>query len=404
MTKIKLELGFPTEIIMEGKAKLMVPKLKAFVKSTSDYAPSKAPVFYNPVMELNRDIAVLALQAYQRIVGYEVSVCEPLAGCGIRSVRFGVEVEGIKSIVAGDISFNAVKLALLNAQMNKLQDRIKVRHSDANRLLGVYASPRKRFDIIDIDPFGSPIPYVDSAIRALRNNGLIALTATDLAPLCGVHSKACIRKYGGKPLRTEYCHELAVRLLAGSLVMTAAKRDISVNVLFSHSTDHYIRLYATIKYGAEEADASIKSMGYVLHCFKCFHRELARGIFNIWHDQKCSECGSKMDFAGPLWLGKLADKRFCDFIAEENSRRCLRLKTWIEKGVALIGNEVDAHFTYYVVDKMCDAFNLPVPSVKKVAKTLEKEGFQAVFTHFSSKGVRTDAPAGKVKEALLKNI
>ena len=43
---------FPTEIIEEGKVRVLVPKLKAFVRSPSEYAPSKAPVFYNPVMEL----------------------------------------------------------------------------------------------------------------------------------------------------------------------------------------------------------------------------------------------------------------------------------------------------------------------------------------------------------------
>ncbi|MCK4474912.1 hypothetical protein KAU30_03625, partial [Candidatus Bathyarchaeota archaeon] len=64
--KDRIKIDFPTEIIREGEVKVLVPKLSAFVKSPSEYAPSKAPVFYNPVMELNRDIAVLALQAYQR--------------------------------------------------------------------------------------------------------------------------------------------------------------------------------------------------------------------------------------------------------------------------------------------------------------------------------------------------
>ncbi|MEM3623589.1 MAG: tRNA (guanine(10)-N(2))-dimethyltransferase, partial [Candidatus Bathyarchaeia archaeon] len=77
-------MDFPTEIVQEGKVKILVPKLSAFVKTPSEYAPSKAPVFYNPVMELNRDIAVLALQAYQRTVNLKIIVCEPLAGCGIR--------------------------------------------------------------------------------------------------------------------------------------------------------------------------------------------------------------------------------------------------------------------------------------------------------------------------------
>ncbi|RLI14071.1 hypothetical protein DRO41_06375, partial [Candidatus Bathyarchaeota archaeon] len=217
----RFKMGFPTEIVEEGEVRVLVPKLKAFVKSPSEYAPSKAPVFYNPVMELNRDIAVLALQAYQRTVNREISVCEPLAGCGVRGTRFAVEVDGVKKVVMNDINEKAFKLASYNVEMNKLDKRVLVRNEDANFLLSSYGAPRKRFDAIDIDPFGSPTPYIDSAVRALRSGGLLALTATDMAPLCGVYPKACIRKYGGKPLRTEYCHEIAVRLLAGCLATTA---------------------------------------------------------------------------------------------------------------------------------------------------------------------------------------
>ena len=74
---MELSLNFPTEVVREGKTSVVVPRLEAYVKEAWEYAPSKAPVFYNPAMELNRDIAVLALQTYQRTVGKEISVCDP---------------------------------------------------------------------------------------------------------------------------------------------------------------------------------------------------------------------------------------------------------------------------------------------------------------------------------------
>ncbi|MCW4031167.1 MAG: methyltransferase domain-containing protein, partial [Candidatus Bathyarchaeota archaeon] len=243
MTKLDVTTNFPSSIIREGKVKIVVPKLEAFVTQPSDYAPSKAPVFYNPVMEFNRDISVLACQAYQRLVNKEVSICDPLTGSGIRGIRFAAEIHGIKQVIISDINEPSFKLAQHNVQMNGLGDLVAVKHEDANCLLSCHGAPRKRFDIVDVDPFGSPVPYLDSAIRALRNNGLLTATATDLAPLCGVHPKACIRKYGGKPLRTEYCHELAVRLLAGYICKVAAKQDIGIDVVFSHSSNHYIRVY-----------------------------------------------------------------------------------------------------------------------------------------------------------------
>ncbi|NWF97299.1 MAG: 50S ribosomal protein L11 methyltransferase, partial [Candidatus Thorarchaeota archaeon] len=142
----RFDIGFPTEIVAEGKAKILVPKLAAFVKSPSDYAPSKAPVFYNPVMRLNREIAVLAVQTYQKIVNREISVCEPLAGCGVRGIRLATEVEGVKKVVIGDINEKATELAKHNVQMNHLSRRITVKHEDANLLLARYGAPHKRFD------------------------------------------------------------------------------------------------------------------------------------------------------------------------------------------------------------------------------------------------------------------
>ena len=69
---------FPSEIIREGKVQVLVPKLEAYGVVPSDYAPSRAPVFYNPVMEFNRDLTVLAFQAYQRMVNREISHLRPL--------------------------------------------------------------------------------------------------------------------------------------------------------------------------------------------------------------------------------------------------------------------------------------------------------------------------------------
>jgi tRNA (guanine26-N2/guanine27-N2)-dimethyltransferase len=209
-----------------------------------------------------------------------------------------------------------------------------------------------------------------------------------------------VRKYGGKPLRTEYCHELAVRLLAGCLATTAAKHDIGVNVVFSHSSNHYIRIYSTIKYGAKKADESIKSMGYILHCFNCFHRETAKESFFLEHSGKCSECHSNLSIAGPLWLGKIVDKRFCELMEEEAKKRNLGLGRKIEKTLTLIKNEVEAPITYYVSDKLCDKLNLPAPPIAKVLEALRNAGFQACATHFNSKGIRTDASAMKMKELL----
>lgn len=390
---------FPSEIIKEGKVQVLVPKLSAYGVVPSDYAPSKAPVFYNPVMEFNRDLTVLAFKAYQHMVNHEISICEPLTSQGIRGIRFASEVEGVKSVLISDINMRAYKVAKHNVQLNKLENKITVKHKDANCVLSCNASPKTRFDIIDVDPFGTPAPFLDSAFRALRNNGLLAATATDLAPLCGVHVKACIRKYGGKPLRTEYCHELAVRLLAGCMASLAAKHDIGIHILFSHSSDHYIRVYAQIAYGAKKSDESIKNTGYILHCFNCLHRETVHQPFGS--KEQCPECGSKMEYAGPLWIGSIFELAFVEQVIKESQINAFRNSGKISKLLSLIKTEASAPSTYYVLDKLSGKLSLPAPSVQTFLNALQRSGFQAVPTHFNTRGIRTDAPA-KVMQKLLR--
>jgi len=392
-----MPFDFPYETISEGEAVVAVPKLSAFKKAPWEYAPSKAPVFYNPIMRLNRDIAIVAIQVFQRITGREISVAEPLAGCGVRGIRFALEIEGIRHVYMNDLNPKAYEMAKYNVEMNRLSDAVTLSNEDANLFMSKYAAPRRRFDCIDIDPFGSPTPFLDSAIRALRDGGLLALTATDMAPLCGVHPKAALRKYGGLSIRTEYCHEIAMRLLIGSLVMAAAKHDIGVKVLFSHKSNHYIRVYAMLLHGARRADESIEEMGYILHCFNCFHRETLRGF--TCAEKKCRFCGAAMGISGPLWLGRLADGGFCERMEREALRR-EELDRRVRDIISMVRRESDGPATYFVIDKICDKLGLPSPPMRRVAENLMKKNFKVWPTHFNPNGIRTDAPARIVVESV----
>jgi tRNA (guanine26-N2/guanine27-N2)-dimethyltransferase len=212
-----------------------------------------------------------------------------------------------------------------------------------------------------------------------------------MAPLCGVHPKACIRKYGGKPLRTEYCHEIALRLLIASTAAIAAKHEIGVYPLFSHSTDHYVRVYLVLKHGARKADESLKNLGYILHCFNCLHRETVHKNVLLVYDGKCPNCGSKMDYAGPVWLGKIAEENFCDLMEEEYGRKRLKSKKRVEKILALVKAECSAPITYYVLDEICSRIRLPAPSTIAILEALKRRGFEAFPTHFNPKGIKSNA-------------
>ncbi|MFH0896488.1 MAG: tRNA (guanine(10)-N(2))-dimethyltransferase [Candidatus Bathyarchaeota archaeon] len=397
-----MSFRFATEEVTESLVTLTIPKLSLFARGTSEYIPSEAPVFYNPLMELNRDLAILALRIYQKRVNQQLRICDPFTGCGVRGIRFAREVYGVGLVVLNDLSSQAAELAQHNVEKNGLKEKIAVENMDARSLLGSYTS-HKGFDVIDLDPYGSPSPFLDFALVALKNRGLLALTATDTAPLCGVNPRACIRKYHGKPLRTEYSHELALRLLINSIVFSAAKYDLGVNVLFSHSTDHYIRAYVQVRHGAEHANETIENIGYILHCFTCLNRKWIYGLPSSL-DRKCDVCDGELSVGGPMWLGKLYDEDFCRKMREEAEKNSPIRKKRLLQILVLSLNEVNMPPTYFVVDKICEKLGLSAVSRDRTVKEIIKMGYSAERTHFDPQGIKSNASISVIKEAVKKTI
>ena len=68
--------------------------------------------------------------------------------------------------------------------------------------------PSKRFDVVDIDPYGGAGIFLDGAVQCVSDGGLLCVTCTDMAVLCGNHMEACFAKYSIVPLHTRYCHEM----------------------------------------------------------------------------------------------------------------------------------------------------------------------------------------------------
>jgi tRNA (guanine26-N2/guanine27-N2)-dimethyltransferase len=101
-----------------------------------------------------------------------------------------------------------------------------------------------------------------------------------------------------------------------------------------------------------------------------------------------------------MWIGRLLDRNFCELMEEDVRRREFRTRERIEKMLVLAKNETESPIGYYVVDKLCDSLNLPVPSVKKVIEALRRNGFEAIQTRFSPKGIKSNAPATTIKRLL----
>ncbi|MFX1563482.1 MAG: tRNA (guanine(10)-N(2))-dimethyltransferase [Promethearchaeota archaeon] len=379
----------------EGQVKFLRPPLQK-VPSTS------MPVFYNPKSELNRDITIGGIQVFlKRHEITKARVCTPLAGTGVRATRIAKEVQGVQYIVAGDINPLASELVKRNAELNGVASLIEVHRKDANHLLSRHNRASLKFDVIDIDPFGSPRPYLTAAVGALKPLALLCLTATDMPVLVGIRRQTCIKRYGAEPARTEYGHELALRLLMGCAIREAAAQDIGLQPLLTFYIDHYIRILCEAQKGDKPAWNSISQLGYLSHCDNCGHRELTLGL--VPEKLICPSCSAtEISRAGPLWTGCLAEKVFVNETMQQVTRQSFGSERRLTRLLKRLLEELDGPPTYYDLHKLSDKLNIPVPSFTPVIKELREKGFFCSRTHFSPHSIRTSASATVLCQVLQK--
>jgi tRNA (guanine26-N2/guanine27-N2)-dimethyltransferase len=348
-------------------------------------------VFFNPQMEFCRDMSSLAVGAYCEEAGRRIQLVDGLCASGVRGIRYRLENDCVGRVEFVDMDEDACKLVEKNAKLNKLKD-YKVHCCHVNDFL----FHNRGFDWVEIDPFGTPLPYLQSALASFRKEGMLSVTATDTAVLCGAHSRACLKNYGAMPIDNEYCHEIGVRILAGAIVRQASTLNLGVEFYVSLSAQHFFKIFARVKAGADEAVASMKKLGYISHCPKCLNREWR---FNPpLLKEKCPECGGKFMHAGPLFLGGLWDANFLSRMREINKKRDYGNRLRIDEFLSLMEEEADMPPTYFDLHKVAEKVKKSPPNFEKFIKRLKERGFNVSKTHFKRNSVRTNAGIEGVEE------
>ncbi len=359
---------------------------------------SDMPVFYNPRMRINRDLSILFLRAYME--EHDVKLfCEPLAGSGVRSLRYLNEIPGDFSVILCDVNPIAIETATKNLEMHNFLDRASVLRGDA-RILLLTESRGKRFDFVDVDPFGSPVPYLNAAIQSLNpHGGLLGLTATDMPALCGVYPRVALRKYGGLSTRSSFTHELAVRLLLGRTYSIAAMNGCSIKPLGVLSTDHYIRVWIHIETNKTDSNKQADSIGMIGLCRSCQHAEVhslkESGSLEFRHEQE--NCPSDTAIAGPLWIGDLYDSKTLERTLKLHSLDAEAYHKRVRELLELMTEEqILVRFPFMDIHDVCDAYNLVPPKRSDIMDGLMAKGYQVSRTHFRPTAIRTDASVREV--------
>ena len=89
-------------------------------------------------------------------------------------------------------------------------------------------------------------PVAQTGLMVEADGGLLMVTATDMAVLCGNNGEVCWTKYGAYPVHRSYCHEMAVRILLASIETHAARHKRYIVPLISLSIDFYVRVFVRV--------------------------------------------------------------------------------------------------------------------------------------------------------------
>ncbi len=346
------------EIITEGKVRVRVPCAKIVSR--------ELPVFYNPMMELNRSITLSLIRAR---ACKKLFLADPLAGSGIRALRMLKELPAqyLKKLFVNDANHLFFKLWKQSCALNSIskgsQKKVVLGNTDAS----LFMLQQSGFDYVDIDPFGSPNPFLDAACKRLARGGMLAVTATDTAPLAGTYPTACRRKYDAVPLLDECKHETGIRILLRKIQLVASQYEKALVPVCCYANEHYYRVYLQCEKSKSLVDEVLRKHG-------------------VWRG------------AGPVWCGQLWDaslvKKMAG-IAQTRAEQNLLQKLCEEAIIDAIGF-IDVHAE-------CKRLHRSVPQFSVIMEKVKLAKHDICVTHFAPTGMRTTMPR-KEFVAMLKKL
>ena len=314
--------------------------------SGKDKGPGKKKgVFYNPSMKFSRDLNV----ELAKKLNFDGLFLDGMAASGIRGIRLAIECN--YNVEYCDTSKLAVEAIKNNLELNNLES--KVFHDDLQNLV-----KERQYDWIDVDPFGTPAPYLESIIENVNDGGILGIAATDTAVLCGAKPSICFKRYGAYSMKRVAAKEVGIRILLGRIQTLATRYRRSIEPILSYSEGHHLRVF-------------VKVIGM-------------RSIDLKWLNQEMEILDSEaVDSAGPIWTEKIINS---DLVPED-------CEGYLGKFFEVLRKEAEGPPGLFDINDLAKSAQIgQTPKKLKIVKCLEKEGFFASTSIFSPIGIKTNAP------------
>ncbi|CAG7890984.1 unnamed protein product [Brassica rapa] len=336
-------------------------------------------------------------------------VLEALSASGLRALRYAREIEGIGQVVALDNDIASVEACQRNIKFNGSLaiSKVESHHTDAR--VHMLTHPNE-FDVVDLDPYGSPSIFLDSAIQSVSDGGLLMCTATDMAVLCGGNGEVCYSKYGSYPLRGKYCHEMALRILLASIESHANRYKRYIVPVLSVQMDFYVRVFVRVYTSASAMKSTPLKLSYVYQCIGCdsFHlqpvgRSLPKNnsvrylpAIGPVVAQDCYHCGKKYNMGGPIWSAPIHDQEWVTSILNSVKSMNDRYPAY-DRIYAVLTTISEASCEIYVplflsLHNLCATLKCISPSAAMFRSAVINANYRISGTHVNPLGMKTDAP------------
>lgn len=199
-----------------------------------------------------------------------IHILDALAATGLRSIRYLKEIPNVRHLTINDLVPEAVKVAHENCVRNGVDlSRVSIEEGDACLLMYQNREPAKRYDVIDLDPYGTAAPFLEPAVQAIADGGLLCVTCTDSPVLCGTYPEKCFSLYGSMPLRGKYLHEMSLRILLHAIDTAANKHKRHIVPWLSISVDFYVRVFVRVFDSPAEVKKSCLRRANVFQSVRC---------------------------------------------------------------------------------------------------------------------------------------
>lgn len=105
---------------------------KSITEGAATIRFKEGEIFYNKVQAFNRDLSILAINAFQKhYLDHPVKIAECLSATGLRSVRYAKEIHSVDFIMANDLDPAACEVISRNVASNQCDKIIRVSNFDA---------------------------------------------------------------------------------------------------------------------------------------------------------------------------------------------------------------------------------------------------------------------------------